>query len=190
MVSSSMPGEGKTTILGNLAVTLAQAGHRTLMVDGDLRLGGLSTLFNFNAGAVFGLSEVLTGQIPIEVGLHRTTIERLEILPVGGKAPNPAELVGSETMKRLLLRLKASYDFVLVDTPPITAVADALLVSRLVDSVVFVVRAGVTKRAEARQALEKLVSVKARVIGTVLNSCQGHEDRGFGAGYGVGYGVY
>lgn len=188
MVSSSMPGEGKTTILGNLAVTLAQAGHRTLMVDGDLRLSGLSRLFNFGPGEVLGLVELLTGQIPIEIALHRTAVEHLEILPVGGKAPNPAELVGSESMKRLLTKLQSSYDFILVDTPPITAVADALLVSRLVDSVVFVVRAGVTKRAVASRALERLVSVKARVIGTVLNSCQGEEDAGLAGRYGVGYG--
>lgn len=170
MMTSSIQGEGKTTMLANLAVTLAQAGHRTLMIDGDLRMAGLSELFKEHTGQHrAGLSDLLAGQLPLEQTIHQTAVASLQILPAGTTAPNPAELVGSETMKRLLTGLKERYDFILIDSPPVMAVADALLLSRVVDSVLFVVRSAVTPRLVARDARQKLVHVRARIIGVILN---------------------
>lgn len=169
-VSSAAQGEGKTTIIANLAVTLAQANHRTLLIDGDLRLAGLTRLFTSTvAPGSKGLSDLLTGQTSIEGATYSSPIPHLYIMPAGSKAPNPAELVGSASMKKLLENLKDSYDFILLDTPPIMAVADALLVSRFVDSILFVVRCGHTPRSVARDARQKLAHVRARVIGVVLN---------------------
>jgi capsular exopolysaccharide synthesis family protein len=169
-LASALPGEGKSTILANLSVTLAQANHRTLLIDGDLRLGGLSKLFH-NAGTPIGvgLTDYLTGQSPLDAAIYPTTVPNLDIMPVGSIAPNPAELVGSASMKRLLSLLKDRYDFIMVDTPPIMAVADGLLLSRLVDSVIFVTRCGHTPRHTAREARAKLNRIRARVIGFVLN---------------------
>jgi capsular exopolysaccharide synthesis family protein len=170
MLASSIPGEGKTTLLANLAVTLAQAKHRTLVIDGDLRLAGVSHLFGTRVEPrEAGLTEVLTQHIPLEHAIVSSTVPGLDILPAGTKAPNPAELVGSESMKRLLQGLKDRYDFILLDTPPVMAVSDALLLSRMVDSVLFVVRSGVTPRAVARDAQQRLTNVKARIIGVILN---------------------
>lgn len=170
MISSSIPGEGKTTLLANLAVTLAQAKHRTLIIDGDLRLAGLSSFFSEQVPTNgIGLTDVLARHLPLEHALTPTSVPALDILPAGTKAPNPAELVGSESMKRLLLGLKDRYDFILVDTPPILAVADGLLLSRMVDSVLFVVRSSVTPRSIAREAQQRLANIKARIIGVILN---------------------
>jgi capsular exopolysaccharide synthesis family protein len=188
MLASSIQGEGKTTILANLAVTLAQAKHRTLMIDGDLRMAGLSAIFaepdNENRP---GLSDLLARQLPLESTIHPTSVPHLDILPVGAKAPNPAELVGSESMKRLLAGLKDRYDFILVDTPPVMAVADALLISRQVDSVLFVVRSGRTPRSVAREARQKLVQVKARIIGVILNDISGASHAREAFRYGANY---
>jgi len=191
MLASSTQGEGKTTILSNLGVTLAQANHRTLMIDGDLRMAGLTQLFFGNASCMVGLSEILTAQTPLERAIHPTGVPNLDILPVGAQPPNPAELVGSEKMKNLLSGLKERYDFILVDSPPIMAVADGLLLSRMVDSVLFVVRSGVTPKPMAREARSKLARVKARIIGIVLNgttSASTNQERLIA--YGKNYGNY
>jgi capsular exopolysaccharide synthesis family protein len=169
-LASALPGEGKSTILANLSVTLAQANHRTLLIDGDLRLGGLSKLFHQTGTPIgSGLTDYLTGQSPLEGAIYTTTVPNLDIMPVGSIAPNPAELVGSASMKRLLSLLKERYDFIMVDTPPIMVVADGLLLSRLVDSVIFVTRCGHTPRHTASEARAKLNHIRARVIGFVLN---------------------
>jgi capsular exopolysaccharide synthesis family protein len=188
LVASSIQGEGKTTILSNLAVTLAQANHRTLMIDADLRMAGLTTLFYGNQPIGPGLSELLTAQYPLEHVIHPTGVANLDLLPVAARPPNPAELVGSESMKRLLAGLKDRYDFILVDSPPIMAVADALLVSRMVDSVLMVVRSGKTPRPIAREARSKLSRVKARVIGTVLNGASYSNGAQKLVAYGSNYG--
>lgn len=190
MLASSSQGEGKTTILSNLGATLAQANHRTLMIDCDLRMAGLTQLFCERDCSVIGLSEMLTGQIPLERAIHQTEIPNLDLLPVGAQPPNPAELVGSERMKNLLNGLKERYDFILVDSPPIMAVADGLLLSRMVDSVLFVVRGGVTPKPVAREARNKLARVKARIIGIVLNgtSPQSNDQERLIA-YGKNYGA-
>jgi capsular exopolysaccharide synthesis family protein len=186
-MSSAAQGEGKTTILANLGVTLAQANHRTLVIDGDLRMAGLTELFRSQTGENIGLSELLTGQANLERTIYPTMVSNLDIIPAGCKAPNPAELVGSESMRALLTKLKERYDFILLDSPPVGAVADALLLSRMVDSVLFVVRAGVTPRAAAREARQRLAQVKARVIGVVINGVSPTADDSAGTTYGANY---
>jgi capsular exopolysaccharide synthesis family protein len=188
MMTSSIQGEGKTTMLANLAVTLAQAGHRTLMIDGDLRMTGLSRLFgDLLDESRCGLSDLLARQVPLEQTIHHTRVASLDILPAGAKAPNPAELVGSESMKRLLGGLKERYDFILIDSPPVMAVADALLLSRMVDSVLFVVRSAVTPRLVARDARQKLVHVRARIIGVILNDVSSVSHTQEALRYGANY---
>jgi succinoglycan biosynthesis transport protein ExoP len=176
MIASAMPGDGKTTVLGNLAATLAQASHKTIMIDGDLRLSSLSALFRPAAESVVGLTDVLTGHATLGQGIHATHVPGLDILPAGSRTPNPAELLGSRTMQGLIAELEKIYDFILIDTPPILAVADGLVVSRLVDSVVMVVRSHTTDRVRASEARKRLTRVNARILGVVLNDVSTEND--------------
>lgn len=170
MVTSAMKGEGKTTVLFNLAATLAQASHKTLMIDGDLRERGLTKIFCKDTGAGgLGLSNYLTGQAQLDQVIRVTPVAGLYILPAGSKAPNPAELLSSTTMRELIGTLSSEYDFIIVDSPPILPVADGLTLSRVVDSVVLVVRSQTTDREMAQESRRRLLRVKARILGVVLN---------------------
>lgn len=170
MITSAMKGEGKTTVLYNLAATLAQASHRTIMIDGDLRERGLTKLFCQEQGpGGVGLSNLLTNQAQLDQVIRPTPVERLDILPAGSKAPNPAELLSSTSMRDLISQLSDVYDFILVDSPPILPVADGLTLSRVVDSVVLVVRSRQTERELAQESRRRLLRVNARILGVVLN---------------------
>jgi capsular exopolysaccharide synthesis family protein len=141
MITSAMEGEGKTTVLFNLAATLAQAVHRTLMIDGDLREGGLSKIFCRSAGAGgIGLTNYLTGPTQLDRVIKRTPVKNLDILPAGSRSP----------MQDLIATLASEYDFILMDSPPIPPVADGLTLSRVAHSVVLVVRSQTTDREMAQ----------------------------------------
>jgi capsular exopolysaccharide synthesis family protein len=170
MVSSAMQGEGKTTIVSHLAAILSQGAYRVVMVDADIRLSGLSKLFQVeNSHTSVGLSELLTGQAPLEQVLQSTPLPGLDLIPAGNHAPDPAELLGSRALSTLLTSLRERYDFVLIDAPPVLPVADSLMLSQAVDSVVLVVRSQVTGRKHAQEARRRLLAVHARVLGVVLN---------------------
>jgi capsular exopolysaccharide synthesis family protein len=170
MITSAMKGEGKTTVLYNLAATLAQASHRTIMIDGDLRERGLTKLFcRDQTPAGVGLSDYLAGQAELTQVIRPTPVAGLDILPAGNRAPNPAELLSSNAMRDLVGDLSDTYDFVLVDSPPILPVADGLTLSRVVDSVVLVVRSRTTERDLAQESRRRLLRVNARILGVVLN---------------------
>jgi capsular exopolysaccharide synthesis family protein len=177
MVSSAVAGEGKTTILSNLAGTLAQAHHRTLMIDGDLRNAGLSKRFSSpktNAGT--GLSDLLTGQAQASQVIVPTGVDGLDIIRAGRKAPNPAELLGSRAMRNIMEQLAERYDFIFIDSPPVLPVADGLVISRLVDSVLLVVRSRLTDRKLAQEARRRLLRVHARILGVVVNDVDPRDD--------------
>jgi succinoglycan biosynthesis transport protein ExoP len=177
MVSSAITGEGKSTILCNLAATLAQAHHKTLMIDGDLRVSGLSRMFESRRqNSSVGLTDLLTGQAHLSQVISPTTVENLDILRAGHRAPNPAELLGSFAMKGVMNQLLDRYDFILVDSPPVLPVADGLVLSRLVDSVLMVVRSRVTDRKLAQEARRRLSRVHARILGIVLNDVDPRDD--------------
>ena len=185
MITSAMKGEGKTTVLYNLAATLAQAAHRTIMIDGDLRERGLTKLFCPEQGpGGVGLSNLLTNQAQLDQVIRPTPVEGLDILPAGSKAPNPAELLSSTSMRDLISRLSEVYDFVVVDSPPILPVADGLTLSRVVDSVVLVVRSRQTERELAQESRRRLLRVNARILGVVLNDLDVQADDREGVMYG------
>jgi capsular exopolysaccharide synthesis family protein len=185
MITSAMKGEGKTTVLYNLAATLAQASQRTVMIDGDLRERGLTKLFcrDQTPGGV-GLSDYLTGHAELSQVIRPTPVNGLDILPAGNRAPNPAELLSSAMMRELISDLSNSYDFVLVDSPPILPVADGLTLSRVVDSVVLVVRSRTTERELAQESRRRLLRVNARILGVVLNDLDVTTDERDQAMYG------
>jgi non-specific protein-tyrosine kinase len=167
LVTSTTAEEGKSTTLANLAVTFAQGGHPTIAVDSDLRRPALHKLFGVPNEK--GLTTLVLDESS-ELALQPTSVPNLQVLPSGPLPPNPAELLGSHRMERLLEMLKAEAEFVLFDCPPIIAVTDAAVLARRVDGVLLVVSAGKTRREHAARAKSQLEKVNANIIGVVLNN--------------------
>lgn len=168
MTTSAKKGEGKTTFSTNLAITLAQAANRTLVIDADVRQSKVHERFGIPASQA-GLVDYLAGQSALGDVISETQIENLYVLTAGSAAPNPAELVGSEKMAQLIELLGLRYDYIIVDSPPILPVADSLMLSQIVDGVVLVVRSGTTERQLAQEATRRLRRVNANVLGAVMN---------------------
>jgi tyrosine-protein kinase Etk/Wzc len=167
VVTSANPGEGKTTTAANLAVALALNGAKVLVVDGDLRRPTLHQ--HFGVAKTPGLSDLIVGRTQASESIHGTRFKGLQILACGYAAPNPAELLGSASMKQILNALRTCYDWVIVDTPPILAMADTPVLCPLVDGVVLVVAAESTSRPALVRALDQIASVGGKVTGVVLN---------------------
>ncbi len=167
LVSSPGPGEGKSTSVTNLAITMAQMGSKTILVDSDLRRPVLHSLFDLKRDV--GLSNYLVGRAEIEEVIRPTSVDNLYLISCGILPPNPSELLGSKRMQELIQQLKNEYDYVLFDSPPLIAVTDAVVMAPWVDGVVLVLRSGKTDRDAAVRAFELLRNVKANVLGTLLN---------------------
>jgi len=167
-VVSAEPGEGKTTTAANLAAALAQAGNRVILVDADLRRPRLHTLFGVSNN--LGLTTALLPDgDPLAAHLQTTTVPGLRLLTSGPQPPNPAELVGSERMTALLAEMNTLADWVVLDTPPVLAVADAALLAHASDATLLVVDAQSTRRRSAQRAVALLTAAGAHVVGAVLN---------------------
>lgn len=169
MVTSTGPAEGKSTIAANLATVMAQSGKKTLLIDADLRKPTVNHTFRFLNNE--GLTQVLTGQASLEqVVKTNTDVDNLDILTSGPIPPNPAELLGSKAMSRMLEEVKSHYHLVLFDTPPVIAVTDAQVLASQVDGVLLVISSGKTNREMAVRAKELLEQVQANILGCVLNN--------------------
>jgi capsular exopolysaccharide synthesis family protein len=167
VVTSPAPDEGKSTTVANLAVTMAQSGRRTILVDCDLRRPSLHSLFNCSAEP--GLTDMLLAD-DAQPQLQETGVDNLLLLPSGAKPPNPADLLGSQKLDRLLANLTEMADIVLIDAPPVIAVTDAALLGAKVDGILLVVKAGKTRREHAELAKETLQKAKVRLIGVALTN--------------------
>lgn len=167
VVTSTGPGEGKTVTASNLAVGLAQAGQRVLLVDADLRHPDVHGLFGQKAEP--GLSNLLVGSAKASEAVRKTSVSGLWILPAGRVPPNPTELLGSPRFKEFLGTLGDHFDWVLLDTPPVLVAADASVVAHVATGVLFVVGADMPARPAAQSALEQLQAARARLVGAVLN---------------------
>ena len=169
LVTSPHAGEGKTATSSNLAATLAQAGKRVIVVDADLRKPRLHKFFKTNPQP--GLTDVLAGEIePWEALFEPDGLPTLRILPSGRLPGNPAELLGSDAMGQLLLRLSDVADFVLIDTSPVLVASDPLILSAFVDAVLFAADSEKTTRGAVQQARQQLEQVNAQVIGAIYNN--------------------
>jgi tyrosine-protein kinase Etk/Wzc len=175
VVTSPGPAEGKSTTAANLAITLAQQGTSTLLVDADLRRPLVHRAFNLVQEP--GLTDVLVGKAMLREAIRPNVIPKLDVLPAGALPPNPSELLGSEAMHGLLEQLRGQYDMVIFDTPPTLAVTDATVLGASSDAVILVLRAGETEEVAAQRALAQLRRVQARVAGTVLNGVERERDR-------------
>jgi tyrosine-protein kinase Etk/Wzc len=184
MVTSSFPGEGKTTIAANLALAFAQSGKRILLVDCDLRRPALHKVFERSQNP--GVTEVLAGDVVLAKAVHASGIPNIVLLTAGTIPPNPSELLCSDRMRELLAALRGSSDMVILDAPPVIPVTDAPLLSAFTDLVVVVVEAGRIPAAVARRMKEQLHSVQAPVAGFVLNDRTALFSDAYGY-YGKGY---
>jgi non-specific protein-tyrosine kinase len=169
VVTSPGPEEGKSTTLANLAVTLAHAEKRVILVDCDLRRPSQHEIFGLSNGV--GLTTMVVDEEAMrDPPLLETGVEGLQLLPSGPLPPNPSELVGSRRMAEIISALSERADIVLFDAPPVIAVTDAAVLASRVDGVLLVIKAGTTKRDHAKRAKALLDKVNAHVVGAVLNN--------------------
>src|SRR6266852_4644915 len=171
LVTSALPREGKTTAAANLAVTLAQLGDRTLLIDADLRKPGIGRLLNLGTGKYAGLTSYLAGVSSLElVTIQHPVIPNLSAIPTGPLPPNPADLLSSLTFADAIAELREKFKFIVIDSPPIMAATDAVILSVKADGVLLVVRSGETPKEAFTRARDLLVSVKSNLLGVVLNA--------------------
>ena len=189
-VTSSVQGEGKSTTSINLAYMLAEDGKRVCLIEGDMRAPTLRRRLKINSSV--GLSHVLAGLETVQSAISAASIqENLRVITAGEMPPNPAELLGSERMVRLIGLLKKAFDYIVVDLPPITVVADALAVSGALDGMVVVVEDGVCTKRELTDAMQRLDVISEKILGFVVTHAEtagGRYGRYGKKGYGYGYG--
>lgn len=173
LVTSSGPGEGKSTTTANLAVVYAEAGKKVLLVDADLRKPTVH--YTFRLDNLTGLSNVLVGENTLDEAANRTDIENLDVISCGPIPPNPSELLASRKMEQFISEATESYDLVIFDTPPVLAVTDAQILANMVDGSILVVRSKQTELESATKAKDVLEPARAKLLGTVLN---GREKQG------------
>lgn len=184
VVTSSMPGEGKSTTAINTALALAEAEHSVILVDGDMRRPTLHKYLDL-LGQV-GFSTVLSGQASLDDAIQKTRFPGVSVLTSGAIPPNPSELLGSMTAKRLLNELRTRFEYVIVDSTPLLAVTDAAILAAGADGVLLIARYGHTKRDQLAHAVSSLESVGAPLLGAVLTIVP---TRGSGS-YSYGYTYY
>jgi len=168
LVTSSVDGEGKSDALANLAVTFAQSGNKTILVDADLRRPSQHTIWGVDN---IGLTTMMLDDASLaNPPLVQTDVENLMILPAGSDAPNPADLLSSKRMTEIIGVLKARANYVLFDSPPVLAATDAALLGIKLDGVLLVVKSGESRRDNTTGARERLEQVNVRVVGAVLTN--------------------
>lgn len=182
LVTSSEQGEGKSTISVNLAASFAQAGYKTLLIDADLRKPTQHKIFE--QMNVKGLSNLIAGQVTLEETIKSNVQPGLDLLTSGPVPPNPAELLGSLAMENLLIRLSEMYDLVLLDTPPVLAVADSQILGNLVDGSLLVVNSKFTHRDKVVDAKNQLDKSSSKTLGIVLNDLDKKDDGDYYYYYG------
>lgn len=184
--TSSSPGEGKTTVISNLAVTLAQSGKKVLIVDCDLRKPSIHKRLGLSNTE--GLTNILVQKKKVEECLKVTEQQNLFVVTSGPVPPNPSELLGSNRMKKLLEEFKGIFDYVLLDTPPLLAVTDSQILATIVDGVVVVAAYGNTEKNALMKSKDLLDKVSAKIIGFVLNKIPKNGEENYYSKYYSYYG--
>lgn len=168
LVTSAGKEEGKSTTISNLAITFAQSEKRVLLIDADLRLPQVSTIFNINMRKK-GLSNLLVEELPLDSLVNKLeNLDKLEILVAGNKHVSPTELLNSEAFEELIKQCREEYDVILIDTPPVLSFADASIISKVADGILLVVAANETKKATIVETKKNLDKVGATIIGVIL----------------------
>jgi len=167
LITSSAPKEGKSTTVANLAITMAQLGSKTVLIDTDLRRPVIHSIFDMKKDN--GISSYLIGHGELKDIIKPTFVDNLHIIPSGPLPPNPSELLGSEEMKKLISNLRSQFDVVLFDSPPVIAVTDAAILSTMVDGILLVIKAHQTHREAIKRAKNLLDNAEANIFGCLLN---------------------
>ncbi len=181
-LTSCMPNEGKTTIAVELGRSLSEVGKKVLMIDADLRKSVAVRKYT-NESGVLGLSQFLSGQVEKEDVLYQTQYEGLDIIFAGQYPPNPVEILGGRSFKEFIEESKESYDYILIDTPPLGMVIDSAVVAGVCDSAIMVINAGRIRRAQALEVKGQLQRSGVHILGVVLNHAEGKKDLLSGKSY-------
>lgn len=171
IVTSCMAHEGKTTVSMEMSRSLAEANKKVLIIDADLRKSVMVSRYTQERG-VFGLSQVLSGQVALEQAIYKTQMPGLDIIFAGPYPPNPAELVGCPVFKEILDSVRDSYDYIIIDAPPLGLVIDAAIMASVCDGSVVVINQGVIKYRMAQDVKEQLSKSGCRILGVILNQTQ------------------
>ncbi|MGL5416273.1 MAG: CpsD/CapB family tyrosine-protein kinase [Clostridium sp.] len=166
LFTSSIPGEGKSTTASNVALAFAQEEKKVILIDCDLRKSNVHKVFNISNRK--GLTDALLSKGSMDMFIVKHN-DYLDILPAGVVPPNPSEMLSSKAMEHLLAELEQIYDVIIIDSPPVKAVTDAQILSRLVDGVVLVVRTGFAKKESVKETKKELEKVGGKIIGIALN---------------------
>ncbi|MBO0589166.1 CpsD/CapB family tyrosine-protein kinase [Sporosarcina sp. E16_8] len=183
LFTSASPGEGKSTVAANTAVVFAQEGKRVLLVDADMRKPTVH--YTFHMTNTIGLSNLLTRQATISDVVKVSTIDNLHIITCGPIPPNPAELIGSKTMDKVMEEMKEHFDIIIFDAPPVLSVTDGQILSNKCEGTILVMSAGETEKEAIVKAKDALVSSQANIIGTVLNNFKLDKDHYYYQYYGT-----
>ncbi|MEN6338321.1 MAG: polysaccharide biosynthesis tyrosine autokinase [Phycisphaerales bacterium] len=187
VITSPAPGEGKSTVVSNLAIAMAQAGQKILVIDADFRRPTQHKIFELDRLS-HGLSATLAGQMSLDEAIMPSGTPNLDVLTCGPDVPNPAEIIGSQGFAEAIKQLAERYDRILIDSPPVAAVTDPLILAALCDVTILVVRAEQSMRRVSMQARDGLSSVAARLLGVVVNDVPLKSGRyGYYGGYGYRY---
>lgn len=170
MITSSYSGEGKTTTCVNLAITIAQTGASVILIDCDMRRSKVHKCLQLTN--IIGISNYLSNMVELDEIIKDTNVPNLKVITSGVTPPNPAELISGDKMKELLEETEKMADYIIIDTPPICIVSDALPLSKLCDGIILIVRHMQTTHPNVKEALEKLNFAGANVVGMVLNGIQ------------------
>lgn len=171
VLTSTEAGEGKSTVAGNLAIILGESGKKVILIDSDLRKPSLHK--KFKVSNELGLTDYLIGKCKL-IDILKKIDDNVIVIPSGNKAPNPAEIIASKSMEELIKTLteKIDVDYIIIDTPPVKHVADAVALAGKCDGTIVIVKSGLTKAKDLTNVLRELEKVRANIIGTVLNGVQ------------------
>ncbi|KDR94672.1 capsular exopolysaccharide family [Peptoclostridium litorale DSM 5388] len=175
LITSSKQAEGKSTTVANLAVTMANMGKKVVIVDGDLRRPRVHKIFGHTK--IGGVTEILLSHCSYKGCVKKTEVENLDIITSGQTPPNPSEMLSSNSMKQILEEVRNDYDYVFIDSPPVAAVADAVILSGMADGVVLVCACGRVEVDMVRNTLQALENAGAYVIGSVINNIDVHDKK-------------
>ncbi len=183
LFTSASPGEGKSTVAANTAVVFAQEGKRVLLVDADMRKPTVH--YTFHMTNTLGLSNLLTRQATVSDVVKVSNIDNLHVITCGPIPPNPAELIGSKTMDKVMEEMKEYFDIIIFDAPPVLSVTDGQILSNKCEGTILVMSAGETEKEGIIKAKDALVSSQANIIGTVLNNFKLDKDHYYYQYYGT-----
>lgn len=185
--SSSIQGEGKTTTSANVAFSVARSNQKVLLIDLDLRNPHIYKLLKKPNAP--GMTNYLSGFNTLDEVIHKDAYPNLDVICAGTISPNPAEMVASESVGKLMEEMKTKYDFIIIDTPPLNIVSDALSLVRYADGIVLVVRPKYTAKKEVQKAIDQVNFVGGKILGVIANGVQ-EKKRGYGRYGRYGYGRY